>query len=161
MWLKMYEAVKSRETEAIPPTSMSSEYVFKEYIQHIISVGKAIKLIYTISKYDGILALKDFMESFVDEEFEVKIDKKEAENFIATILAEDFENLAVRIAALSTANPALETMLAKHVVSEKLSYTLEKVLSINVNKLKLNIEGKARALNVAKYIIASCNAILK
>jgi len=158
----MHEVMKARGTEALPLTTSALEAVLGEYVQHIVSVGRAIKLIHVISEYDGILALKEFMESFVDSHLNnVEIEENKAKHLIATVLTKDLENLIVRIVALSTANPALEPILTKYTVSDELCYVIEEASGVNINKLKLNVEGKAKVLDIVKYIIASCNIVLK
>jgi len=156
----MYEAVETRKAEATP-LATTLEAVLEEYVQHVVSVGQAIKLVYAISKYDGILALREFMESLVGSEVNVEVEKSKARNFIAKILTKDLENLVVRIVALTTANPTLKPILAKYTVSDEICYMLEEISGVNINKLKPHVEGKAKVLSIAKYIIASCNAVLK
>jgi len=160
--VEMYEAVETRAKEAeATPLATTLEAVLEEYVQHVASVGRAIKLVYAISKYDGILALKEFMESLVDGEINVEVEKSKAGNFIAKILTKDLENLVVRMVALTTANPTLEPVLAKYTVSDEICYMIEDISGVNINKLKPDVEGKAKVLSIAKYIIASCNAVLK
>ena len=156
----MYEEAETRKVEAAP-LATTLEADLEEYVQHVASVGRAIKLVYAISKYDGILALKEFMESLVDGEINVEVEKSKAGNFIAKILTKDLENLVVRIVALTTANSALEPVLAKYMVSDEVCYMIEDISGVNINKLKPDVEGKAKVLSIAKYIIASCNAVLK
>ncbi len=157
----MYELSKTREAEALPLTTLSLEEVLEGYVQHLVSIGRSIKLVYAISKYDGILALKDFMSTFADNKLSIKIDEDKAEDFVLALLTKDLENFVVKVAALSTANSTLEAIITKHAVSNELNNIVKDVTGVDINKLRLNIEGKVRASIIAKYVVVSCDAILK
>jgi len=157
----MYELAKTKEAEALPLTTPSLDEVLEEYVQHLVNIGRSIKLVYAISKYDGILALKDFMSTFADNKLSIKIDKDRAEDFILALLTKDLENFVVRVAALSTANSALEAILTKYMVSNELNNIVKNISGMDINKLRVNIEGKVRASAIAKYVIVSCDAVLK
>ncbi len=159
----MLESIISSEAAAATPTEEFLEEILKEYVEYIKHLGYTIKLTYTLSKYDGILMLKEVMENFVDEKASVNMEAGKAGKLVETVLSGDLEVLIGRIATL-TANPVnngfLEKILSNYKLSNKLNNTLKEITGIDLNGVSLGIEGKVKASIVAKAIVIACEILL-
>ncbi len=159
----MSESIISSEATTTIPSEGVLEEVLKEYVEYIKHLGCTIKLTYTLSKYDGILMLKEVMENFVDEETNVNVEARKARELVETVLSGDLEVLIGRIATL-TANPVNNGFLAKilsnYKLSNKLNNVLKEVTGIDLNGVSLGVEGKVKASLVAKAIVMACETLL-